>query len=150
VQASGEPARAQCLYERALTKFPVTHVLWLQYAQYLEQHLSSVPGLVNSVYARAVRNCPWVGGLWSRSAHPVVLICVSFADLPPIYSCGFLTLHSVYNALSNSITKARTKPGITKPVELKRSLKILWPRSVHTSLFHCVNLLNHLQLVFEI
>ena len=57
--------RVQCLYERTLARFPVTHHLWLCYARYLELHLK-VPELVDSVYARALRNCPWVGALWSR------------------------------------------------------------------------------------
>lgn len=65
LQASGLPARVQCMYERALAKFPVTHVLWLQYGHYLEQHLN-VTSTVKRVYARAVRNCPWVGSLWTR------------------------------------------------------------------------------------
>lgn len=65
LQASGEPQRAQYLYERAIAKFPVTHLLWLQYTLYLEFHLA-VPKILNAVYARALRNCPWVGELWTR------------------------------------------------------------------------------------
>ena len=54
----------QCLYERALAVFPVTHYLWLEYCRYLEVHNPTAAG---PAYARAVRNCPWVGQLWARS-----------------------------------------------------------------------------------
>ncbi|KAK9813405.1 hypothetical protein WJX73_006344 [Symbiochloris irregularis] len=67
-EAHGDPMRVQLLYERALAKFPVTHHLWVCYARYLETHVK-LPDLVDSVYRRAVRNCPWVGALWSRSVR---------------------------------------------------------------------------------
>ncbi|GAX74832.1 hypothetical protein CEUSTIGMA_g2278.t1 [Chlamydomonas eustigma] len=63
----GEPARVQCLYERAIATFPVTTELWMQYGRYLEQNLRSIPGLVMDVYGRALRNCYWVGALWARA-----------------------------------------------------------------------------------
>jgi hypothetical protein len=30
-----EPLRVQCLYERAITLFPVTHELWIRYLRFL-------------------------------------------------------------------------------------------------------------------
>ena len=65
MQAHGDPVRVQCLYERTLARFPVTHHLWLCYGRYLELHLK-LPDLIDRVYARSLRNCPWVGALWSR------------------------------------------------------------------------------------
>ncbi|KAG1673451.1 hypothetical protein FOA52_002217 [Chlamydomonas sp. UWO 241] len=65
-QAGGEPARVQCAYERAVAVFPVTHELWLQYARYLEVHLK-IASVISKVYARALRNCYWVGALWARA-----------------------------------------------------------------------------------
>eukprot|EP00798_Chlamydomonas_sp_ICE-L_P021550 gene21550-28543_t len=65
-QAQGDPARVQCIYERAISVFPVTHELWVQYARYLETNLK-IPSVVHSVYSRAVRNCYWVGVLWARA-----------------------------------------------------------------------------------
>ena len=44
----------------------MTSELWLQYGRYLEAHLR-IPAVVNAVYARAVRNCYWVGALWARA-----------------------------------------------------------------------------------
>ena len=87
------PARVQCIYERALAKFPVTHALWLQYALYLEQHLN-IPAVVNQVYARAVRNCPWVGALWSRHAclpltlYPYPVECLRLHDGQVVHVTG--------------------------------------------------------------
>lgn len=72
MQACGDPVRVQCMYERALARFPVTHHLWLCYARYLELHLK-LPDLIDAVYARALRNCPWVGMLWCRWAKPTLL-----------------------------------------------------------------------------
>ena len=71
VQAQGDPARVVVVYERMLAVFPVTHYLWLQYGRYLEAHLRA-PGVTSRVYARAVRNCPWVGELWGRCGPHVV------------------------------------------------------------------------------
>ncbi|KAF8058134.1 sart3 [Scenedesmus sp. PABB004] len=65
-KAQKDPSRVVLLYERALAAFPVTAELWAQYGRYLEAELK-VPRLINKAYARAVRNCPWVGSLWSSA-----------------------------------------------------------------------------------
>ncbi|KAJ9687747.1 hypothetical protein PVL29_016282 [Vitis rotundifolia] len=62
-QSSGDPARVQILYERAVTEFPVSRDLWLDYTHYLDKTLK-VANVVRDVYSRAVKNCPWVGELW--------------------------------------------------------------------------------------
>jgi hypothetical protein len=54
------------LFERAVAAFPVTAELWQQYASYLERHIK-IPLVIDAVYARALRNCPWVGALWGRA-----------------------------------------------------------------------------------
>jgi squamous cell carcinoma antigen recognized by T-cells 3 len=56
------------VYERAVASFPVTHYLWLQYTRYLEAQLK-IPAIINAVYERALRNCPWVGVLWARAIN---------------------------------------------------------------------------------
>ncbi|KAG8481746.1 hypothetical protein CXB51_027220 [Gossypium anomalum] len=61
----GDPARVQSLYERAITDFPVSSDLWLDYTCYLDKILKA-GNLVKDVYSRATRNCPWVGELWVR------------------------------------------------------------------------------------
>ncbi|KAI8465892.1 MAG: hypothetical protein J3K34DRAFT_452483 [Monoraphidium minutum] len=65
-QAQGDPARVQVMFERAVAAFPVTAELWLQYASYLEKAVK-IAAVVDATYARARRNCPWVGALWARS-----------------------------------------------------------------------------------
>ena len=56
------------VYERALAAFPMTHFLWLTYTRYLEAHLK-IPAIVKGVFARAVRNTPWVGVVWARALN---------------------------------------------------------------------------------
>ena len=63
-QEQGQPARVMVLYERAVAMFPVTHLLWQQYAAYLQGSLK-VHSVIVKVYERAIRNCPWVGALWA-------------------------------------------------------------------------------------
>ncbi|KAF9623145.1 hypothetical protein IFM89_037726 [Coptis chinensis] len=64
-QSSGDPARTQILYECAVTEFPVSSDLWLDYTRYVDQTIK-VPKIVLDIHARATRNCTWVGGLWVR------------------------------------------------------------------------------------
>ncbi|KAG6477295.1 hypothetical protein ZIOFF_066548 [Zingiber officinale] len=64
-ESSGDPVRIQILYERAVSRFPVSSDLWLGYTSYLDQNLK-VPTILRSVYSRATRNCTWVGELWVR------------------------------------------------------------------------------------
>ncbi|XVF75100.1 hypothetical protein PTKIN_Ptkin13bG0160900 [Pterospermum kingtungense] len=64
-KSSGDPARVQILYERAITDFPVSSDLWIDYTRYLDKTLKA-GNIVKDVYSRATRNCPWVGDLWVR------------------------------------------------------------------------------------
>ncbi|XP_051017649.1 squamous cell carcinoma antigen recognized by T-cells 3 isoform X2 [Acomys russatus] len=61
----GDPARIQLIFERALVENCLVPDLWIRYSQYLDRQLK-VKDLVLSVHSRAVRNCPWTVGLWSR------------------------------------------------------------------------------------
>ncbi|MCO5600438.1 hypothetical protein L7F22_054551 [Adiantum nelumboides] len=64
-EETGDPARVQVLYERAIAEFPITQDLWLKYTIYLEQNLKGST-IIPSVYGRATRNSPWNQVLWSR------------------------------------------------------------------------------------
>lgn len=64
-KSAGDPARVQVLYERAITDFPISNDLWLDYTRYLDKTLK-VGNVVRDVYFRATRNCPCVGELWVR------------------------------------------------------------------------------------
>ncbi|KAL8527557.1 hypothetical protein ACS0TY_005418 [Phlomoides rotata] len=63
--SSGDPARIQVLYERAIADFPISTDLWLDYTQYLDKTFKTAR-IVRDAYYRATRNCPWVGELWVR------------------------------------------------------------------------------------
>ncbi|KAI8555106.1 hypothetical protein RHMOL_Rhmol05G0148400 [Rhododendron molle] len=64
-QSSGDPARVQLLYERAVTEFPISNALWFDYTRYMDSTLKA-SSTVRDVYLRATKNCPWVGELWVR------------------------------------------------------------------------------------
>ena len=92
-ESSGDPARVQVLYERAVSELPVSSDLWMGYTSYLDRSLKvlletclaihvdstmmilflcnikrcfslQVPSVLRSVYYRATRNCTWVAELW--------------------------------------------------------------------------------------
>ncbi len=69
------PFRPQCVFERAVAAFPLTHSLWLQYGTYLETQAGSASGNARlaaatvDVYGRAARNCPWMGCVWERAVR---------------------------------------------------------------------------------
>lgn len=91
-ESSGDPARVQVLYERAITEFPVANDLWLSYTQYLDSNLK-VPSIIKSVYARAVRNCPWVEALWAKYMLALERFGASEEELSAVFEqslqCGF-------------------------------------------------------------
>lgn len=64
-ESTGDPARVQILYERAITEFPISSDLWIDYTHYLEKTLK-VGNVLKEAICRATRNCPWVGELWVR------------------------------------------------------------------------------------
>ncbi|XP_048128253.1 squamous cell carcinoma antigen recognized by T-cells 3 isoform X2 [Rhodamnia argentea] len=61
----GDPARIQVLYERAITDFPISSDLWLDYTRYMDKTLKA-GDVVKDVHSRATKNCPWLGELWAR------------------------------------------------------------------------------------
>ncbi|XP_028904615.1 squamous cell carcinoma antigen recognized by T-cells 3 [Ornithorhynchus anatinus] len=62
---TGDPARIQLIFERALAENCLVPDLWARYNQYLDRQLK-MKELVLSAHDRAVRNCPWTVGLWNR------------------------------------------------------------------------------------
>ncbi|XP_069769074.1 squamous cell carcinoma antigen recognized by T-cells 3 [Narcine bancroftii] len=61
----GDPARIQITFERALSENCLVPDLWARFTLYLDRQLK-IKDLVLSVHERAVRNCPWIVGLWKR------------------------------------------------------------------------------------
>ncbi|KAL8580978.1 hypothetical protein ACOMHN_017544 [Nucella lapillus] len=74
--SEGDPARMQCLFERAILDNCLVPELWVRYTKYLDEKLK-IGSISMAVYDRAVRNCPWSGVLWrnyilalERNARP--------------------------------------------------------------------------------
>uniref|UniRef100_A0A131YJD3 Rna binding protein sart3 rrm superfamily n=1 Tax=Rhipicephalus appendiculatus TaxID=34631 RepID=A0A131YJD3_RHIAP len=63
-QAQGDPARIQCLYERALAQHCLVADLWERYMAYLDNQLK-VESVSLPCHERSVRNCPWSANLWA-------------------------------------------------------------------------------------
>lgn len=61
----GDPARIQCLYERAIKDNCLVGDMWTEYTSYLDSTLK-IASVVIPVHERAVRNCPWVSLLWQN------------------------------------------------------------------------------------
>ncbi|KAJ7387452.1 positive regulation of histone deubiquitination [Desmophyllum pertusum] len=61
----GDPARIQCLYERAMNKNCLVGDMWTEYTSYLDSTLK-ITTVVLPIHERAVRNCPWVSLLWQN------------------------------------------------------------------------------------
>ncbi|XP_078083161.1 spliceosome associated factor 3, U4/U6 recycling protein [Mustelus asterias] len=61
----GDPARIQITFERALSENCLVPDLWARFTLYLDKQLK-IKDLVLSAHERAVRNCPWIVGLWKR------------------------------------------------------------------------------------
>lgn len=62
-EKGNDPARVQCIYERALTDNCLVPDLWQKYTKYLDTQLK-IDNIVLPVHERAVRNCPWSVTLW--------------------------------------------------------------------------------------
>ena len=120
-QSSGDPGIVQLLYERAITDFPVSSDLWLDYTRYLNKTLEVYPSIfyftssvaaicilidsprqvgnvVRDVYSRATKKCPWVGKLWVRTLLSLEHGRVSEEEISTV---GLIvTLHSELNQFS--------------------------------------------------
>ncbi|KAF8374685.1 sart-3, partial [Pristionchus pacificus] len=59
----GDPARIQSFYERILEKHSLDENVWLNYTNYLTEHIK-IPATTLSVYRRAVRYCASSCALW--------------------------------------------------------------------------------------
>ncbi|XP_022723457.1 squamous cell carcinoma antigen recognized by T-cells 3 isoform X7 [Durio zibethinus] len=113
----GDPARVQILYERAITDFPVSSDLWLDYTRYLDKTLKA-GNAVKDVYSRAARNCPWVGELWVR-----YLLCLesghaSEKEISAVFEkslqCTFSTLEEYHDLFLTRVDGLRRRMSLAK------------------------------------
>ncbi|KAI5448727.1 hypothetical protein KIW84_015931 [Lathyrus oleraceus] len=124
-QSSGTPARIQVLYERAITDFPLSPELWLDYTRYLDKTLK-VGKIVSNVYSRATKNCPWVGELWVRFMLSLERGHASEKDLAEIFEkslcCTFPTLDEYLDLFLTRVDGLRRRITFTRggdPLEYK-------------------------------
>ena len=116
------------IYERALAAFPLTHFLWLAYTRYLEAHLK-ISAVINAVFARAVRNTPWVGVVWARAINALERRGASDNEQAAVYQRAIVAGLQV-RASSFSAALVRRKPttNSTAPlwgIEVKQALVML-------------------------
>ncbi|PSS00319.1 Squamous cell carcinoma antigen recognized by T-cells 3 like [Actinidia chinensis var. chinensis] len=95
-QSSGDPARVQILYERAVTEFPISNDLWLDYTRYLDRTLKA-SSIVKDVYSRATKNCPWVGELWVRYLLSLERGRASEKEISAVFEKSILCTFSSYD-----------------------------------------------------
>ncbi|GAY61488.1 hypothetical protein CUMW_210370 [Citrus unshiu] len=94
-QSSGDPGRVQLLYERAITGFPVSSDLWLDYTRYLDKTLK-VGNVVRDVYSRATKNCPWVGEHWVPSLLSLERSRASEEEISTVFEKSLLCAFSTF------------------------------------------------------
>lgn len=70
------PARIQCLYERAVSQFPLDSSIWLEYLDYLGKNLK-IESILLNVAQRASRNCSWDVSIWLKYMNTVEQFCES-------------------------------------------------------------------------
>ena len=80
----GSVRQVECIYERAIVDFPVTHSLWLQYGSYIEKKTKCYEK-IQELYTRATRNCPWLGSLWERRIRAAALYEKEAPEAQKIY-----------------------------------------------------------------
>ncbi|KAM3762796.1 hypothetical protein ACB098_01G372800 [Castanea mollissima] len=118
-ESSGDPARVQVLYERAIADFPIASDIWLDYTHYLDKTLK-VGNVVKEVYSRATKNCPWVGELWVR-----YLLCLergraSEEELAAVFEkslqCTFSTIDEYFDLFLTRADGLRRRLSFTGEV----------------------------------
>ncbi|KAH9750145.1 EMBRYO DEFECTIVE 140 [Citrus sinensis] len=119
-QSSGDPGRVQLLYERAITDFPVSSDLWLDYTRYLDKTLK-VGNVVRDVYSRATKNCPWVGELWVRSLLSLECGRAYEEEISTVFGkslrCAFSTFEEYLDVLLARIDGLRRRILFSSEVE---------------------------------
>ncbi|WVZ95445.1 hypothetical protein U9M48_041209 [Paspalum notatum var. saurae] len=111
-ESSGDPARVQVLYERAVSELPVSSDLWMGYTSYLDRTLK-VPSVLRNVYYRATRNCTWVGELWTHYLLSLERIHASEEELQHVFEravqCSFPTIQEYLNVYLTRVHSLRRR-----------------------------------------
>ncbi|KAJ0937713.1 putative RNA recognition motif domain, tetratricopeptide-like helical domain superfamily [Helianthus annuus] len=119
-QSSGDPARVKSLYERAITEFPISGDLWIDYTNYLNKTLKADKTL-RDIYNRATRNCPWVGELWVRFMLYLERGRGSEKDLSDVFErslqCTFSTIDEYVDIFLTRVDGLRRRISFAKDLD---------------------------------
>ncbi|CAI9765278.1 unnamed protein product [Fraxinus pennsylvanica] len=119
-QSSGDPARVNILYERAITEFPISSDLWLDYTRYLDKTFKTSK-IVRDVYNRATRNCPWVGDLWVCYLLCLERCHASEEELSSVFEkslqCTFSSFDEYLNVFLTRVDELRRRISASTQVE---------------------------------
>ena len=61
----GDPGRVTVLFERAITDHSLEPTIWIDYIDYLQEHLK-IDEIIEKIYERAFRNVPWSVKIWQK------------------------------------------------------------------------------------
>ncbi|KAL2477653.1 embryo defective [Forsythia ovata] len=119
-QSSGDPARVNILYERAITEFPISSDLWLDYTRYLDKTFKT-SRIVRDVYYRATRNCPWIGDLWVCYLLCLERCHASEEELSSVFEksllCTFSSFDEYLNVFLTRVDELRRRISASTQVE---------------------------------
>uniref|UniRef100_A0ACD5WV14 Uncharacterized protein n=1 Tax=Avena sativa TaxID=4498 RepID=A0ACD5WV14_AVESA len=122
-ESSGDPARVQVLYERAVSELPVSSDLWMGYTSYLDRTLK-VPAILKSVYHRATRNCTWISDLWVRYLLSLERIHASEDELRHVFDqairCSFPSMKEYLDIYLTRVDSLRRRMPAGLDFELIR------------------------------
>lgn len=123
----GDPARVTVLYERAITDVCLESTLWLDYLDYLENHLK-INDIAEKAYARAVRNVPWCSKIWQNWMRFYEKINKPLSDLQKLIenalAVGFNSYEEYKNLWLTYLEYLRRKLD-DRSVDEKKQLEIL-------------------------
>ncbi|XP_031102711.1 squamous cell carcinoma antigen recognized by T-cells 3 isoform X1 [Ipomoea triloba] len=118
-QSSGDPARVQILYERAVADFPISSDLWLDYTLYMGKTLKT-SRIVRDIHHRATRNCPWSGELWTRYLLCLERSRASEDELSTVFEkslqCTFLSIEEYLEVFLTRVDSLRRRMSSSQGV----------------------------------
>lgn len=118
-QSTGDLARTQILYERAVADFPISCDIWLDYTLYMGKTLKT-SRIARDIHHRATRNCPWSGELWTR-----YLLCLernraSEDELSTVFEkslqCTFLSIDEYLEVFLTRVDSLRRRMSSSQGV----------------------------------
>ncbi|VFQ84839.1 unnamed protein product [Cuscuta campestris] len=111
-QSSGDLARTQILYERAVSDFPISCDIWLDYTLYMGKTLKTAR-IVRDIHHRATQNCPWSGDLWSRYLLCLERSRASEDELSTVFEkslqCTFLSIEEYLEVFLTRVDSLRRR-----------------------------------------